>query len=71
MKLSKDNKDAIKSSLAVGVAWGMFWGALIHISPKTTANPIIIGVVMFVIGLLVGLFTTWDVEDVADSNADV
>lgn len=71
MKLSKDNKDAIKSSLAVGLAWGLFWGAIVHISPTTTANPLITGIVMFIIGLCTGLFTTWDIEDVADSNADV
>lgn len=71
MKLSKDNKDAIKSSIAVGMAWGLFWAAIVYISPTTTVSPFITGIVMFIIGLLTGLLTTWDVEDVTDSNADV
>lgn len=71
MKLSKDNKDAVVSSLFVGLAWGVFWSAVVAISPTSTASPWLVGLVAFIIGLLTGLLTTWDVEDVADSNADV
>lgn len=71
MKLSKDNIDAIVSSLFVGLAWGVFWSAVVAISPTSTASQWAVGLVAFIIGLLTGLLTTWDVEDVADSNADV
>lgn len=71
MKLSKDNIDAIVSSLYVGLAWGVFWGGVVAISPTSTASPLAVGLVVFIIGLLTGLLTTWDVEDVADSDADV
>lgn len=71
MKLSKDNIDAIVSSLIVGIACGVFWGSVVALSPTSTASPLAVGLVAFIIGLLTGLLTTWDVEDVADSNADV
>lgn len=71
MKLSKDNIDAIVSSLFVGLAWGAFWAVVVALSPTSTASPWAVGLVAFIIGLLTGLLTTWDVEDVADSNADV
>lgn len=71
MKLSKDNVDAIISSVFVGLAWGAFWACVVAISPTSTAKPLAVGLVMFIVGLLTGLLTTWDVEDVADSNADV
>lgn len=71
MKLSKDNKDAIVSSLLVGVAYGLFWGYLVWVSPSSTANPLLTGLCTGFVGLLTGLLTTWDVEDVADSDADV
>lgn len=63
MKLSKDNKDAIVSSLMVGVAYGLFWGALVYVHPNSNANPFYAGLGAFVLGLLTGLFTTWDVEE--------
>lgn len=62
MKLSKDNKDAIKSSVLVGLGYGVFWGLLVHIKSSSTTNAILTGIVAFVIGLVTGLLTTWDME---------
>ena len=62
MKLSKDNKDAIVSSLWVGLAYGLFWGSLVYFLPSNTANALCTGIVAFVIGLFTGLLTTWDTE---------
>lgn len=62
MKLSKDNVDAIKSSVLVGIAYGLFWGFLVYLLPSSTANAILTGIVAFVIGLITGLLTTRDME---------
>lgn len=62
MKLSKDNKDAIVSSLLVGLAYGLIWGSLVYFLPSSTANALYTGLVAFVIGLSTGLLTTWDTE---------
>ena len=62
MKLSKDNVDAIKSSVLVGIAYGLFWGFLVYLLPGSTTNAIYTGIVAFVFGLLTGLLTTWDTE---------
>lgn len=62
MKLSKDNVDAIKSSVLVGIAYGSFWGLLVYMKSSSTTNAILTGIVAFVIGLVTGLLTTWDME---------
>ena len=62
MKLSKDNVDAIKSSVLVGIAYGAFWGLLVYMKSSSTTNAILTGIVAFVIGLVTGLLTTWDME---------
>ena len=62
MKLSKDNVDAIKSSVLVGIAYGAFWVLLVYFLPSSTANAIYTGIIAFVIGMITGLLTTWDME---------
>lgn len=71
MWLSKDNRDAVISSAFVGAAMGLFFFALVKFSAVTTASPWKVGVVFAVIGFVIGLMVTWDLEDDTDSNADV
>lgn len=71
MKLSKDNKDAVISSMLVGIAYALFWGSLAYITDNKVASPVWVGLGAGIIGLITGLLTTWEIEDVADSNADV
>lgn len=71
MKLSKDNKAAVISSVLVGIAYALFWGGLAYITGNTVASPVWVGLGAGVIGLITGLLTTWEIEDVADSNANV
>nr|DAR54725.1 MAG TPA: hypothetical protein [Caudoviricetes sp.] len=47
--MSKDNIDAIVSSLIVGIACGVFWGSVVAISPTSTASPLAVGLVAFII----------------------
>lgn len=60
---SKKNKEAVVSSLLVGVGFGVFWGALVYISPSSNASPLLTGVVMGLIGFATGLLTTWYTEE--------
>lgn len=71
MWLSKDNRDAVISSALVGAAVGLFSFALVKLSVAVTVAPWKVGVVFAVVGFVVGLLVTWDVEDDTDSNADV
>lgn len=71
MKLSKGNKEAIISSVLVGIGYALFWGCFAYIMNSKLASPIWIGLGAGVIGLITGLLTTWEIEDVADSDADV
>ena len=71
MWLSKDNRDAVVSSALVGAAVGLFFFALVKFSSVATAAPWKAGVTFAVIGFVVGLLVTWDLEDDTDSNADV
>ena len=58
MKLSEINKEAVKSSLLVGVAYASITGGILASHDK----PFVMWAgVAFIIGLLTGLFTTWNV----------
>lgn len=71
MWLSKDNRDAVISSALVGAAVGLFFFALVKFSVVITAAPWKVGLTFAVIGFVIGLLVTWDLEDDTDSNADV
>lgn len=62
-KLSEKNKEAIKSSLLVGVSFGLFWYGLVSYAWSDHVSAGIVGCVMFVVGLLLGLATTWYTEE--------
>ena len=62
-KLSEKNKEAIKSSLLVGVSFGLFWYELVFYAWSDHASAGLVGGVMFVVGLLLGLATTWYTEE--------
>ena len=62
MKLSKDNVDAIKSSVLVGIAYGACWGGIGYVFSHSPYAPLFGGIGGFVAGLLIGLATTWDME---------
>lgn len=66
MKLSDDNKEALVSSLIVGMAFGLFFGALVHFYGTTTTNAYVVGVIFAIIGTLNGLLLTWDFEEIED-----
>lgn len=61
MKLSNDNKEAIKSSVMVGVAYAMFLGGIMLSTGKEHWYYGALG--GFFIGLLTGLLTTYYTED--------
>lgn len=72
MKLSNDNKEAIKSSVMVGVAYAMFLGGIMLSTGKEHWYYGALG--GFLLGLSTGLLTTCyteDKQDVADSVTDV
>ena len=71
MWLSKDNRDAVISSALVGVAWGMFFFALVRLCGVEGYSPWRVGVTFAIVGFVVGLLVTWDLEHDTDSNADV
>lgn len=60
MKLSKENKDALISSLLVGVAFGALCGGLLLVAGRDSYLFGAIG--GFVSGVITGLLTTWDIE---------
>lgn len=62
MKISKDNKDAIWSSLLGGLAWGLFFGCLSHFKGNVDASPWSVGAVFGVMGFVAGLLITWDFD---------
>lgn len=62
-KLSEKNKEAIKSSLLVGVSFGLFWYGLVSYVWGDYVSAGLVGGVMFVVGLLSGLVTTWYTEE--------
>lgn len=62
-KLSEKNKEAIKSSLLVGVSFGLFWYGLVYYVWRDHISASLVGGVMFVAGLLSGLATTWYTEE--------
>ena len=62
-KLSEKNKEAIKSSLLVGVSFGLFWYWLVSYAWSDHISAGIVGGVMFVVGLLLGLAITWYTEE--------
>lgn len=62
-KLSEKNKEAIKSSLLVGVSFGLFWYGLVSYVWDDYVSAGLVGGVMFVVGLLSGLVTTWYTEE--------
>lgn len=62
-KLSEKNKEAIKSSLLVGVSFGLFWYGLVSYAWSDHVSAGLVGGVMFVVGLLFGLATTWYTDE--------
>lgn len=62
-KLSEKNKEAIKSSLLVGVSFCLFWYGLVSYAWSDYISAGLVGGVMFVVGLLLGLATTWYTEE--------
>ena len=62
-KLSEKNKEAIKSSLLTGVSFGLFWYGLVSYAWSDYISAGLVGGVMFVVGLLFGLITTWYTEE--------
>lgn len=61
MKLSKDNKEAVKSSVLVGVAYAMLLGGVMLSTGKEYWYYVALG--GFFIGLFTGLLTTCYTED--------
>lgn len=62
-KLSDKNKDAIKSSVMVGVSFAVFWYGLVSYAWSEYVSPLLVSAVMFVVGLVLGLVTTWYTEE--------
>lgn len=61
MKLSNDNKEAVKSSVMVGVAYAMFLGGIMLSTGEEHWYYGALGV--FLVGLFTGLLTTCYTED--------
>lgn len=61
MKLSEDNKEAVKSSVMVGVAYAMFLGGIMLSTGKEHWYYGALG--GFLLGLFTGLLTTCYTED--------
>lgn len=61
MKLSNDNKEAVKSSVMVGVAYAMFLGGIMLSTGKEHWYYGALG--SFLLGLFTGLLTTCYTED--------
>ena len=61
MKLSEDNKEAVKSSVLVGVAYAVFVGGLMLSTRKDYCGYGALG--GFLVGLFTGLLTTCYPED--------
>lgn len=59
--MSKDNIEAIKSSMLVGLAYGAIGVGvgLLHQS----SHWLLAGIIGFISGLIIGLLTTWDLEE--------
>lgn len=68
MSMSDDNKEAIESSVIVGVAFGLFFGLLTSISETATSSPWAVGLVFGLSGFALGLLTTWDFDVVEDEE---
>lgn len=62
-ELSDKNKDAIKSSVMVGVSFAVFWYGLVSYAWIEHVSPLLVSGVMFVVGLVLGLVTTWYTEE--------
>ena len=65
--MSKENKNAVVSSLMLGVAFSMFVMLVLYLNNSPYIK--CLGALAFFSGLGVGLFTTWELEDDTDSNA--
>lgn len=62
-KLSDKNKDALKSSVMAGVSFAVFWYGLVSYAWSERVSPLLVSGVMFVVGLVLGLVTTWYTEE--------
>lgn len=62
-KLSDKNKDALKSSVMVGVSFAVFWYGLVSYAWSDYISAGLVGGVMFVVGLVLGIVTTWYTEE--------
>lgn len=65
--MSEDNKDAVVSSLMVGVAFAVFVMVVLYIGGRPYVR--CLGALAFVVGCTVGLVTTWGFDDDTDRNA--
>lgn len=61
--LSEKNKEAVKSSVLVGIAEAFFLAAIAGVNNKDAEAVVAAGVVGFVLGFVVGLTTTWYTEE--------
>lgn len=61
MKLSENNKEAIKSSVLAGLAYGLLAGGVLLAGGRDWW--ILGGCVMFVVGLFTGLLTMYDIGE--------
>lgn len=62
-KLSDKNKDALKSSVMAGVSFAVFWYGLVSYAWGEHVSPLLVSGVMFVVGLVLGLVTTWYTQE--------
>lgn len=62
-KLSDKNKDALKSSVMVGVSFAVFWYGLVSYAWSDYISAGLVGGAMFVVGLVLGIVTTWYTEE--------
>lgn len=65
--MSEDNKDAVVSSLMVGVAFAVFVMVVLFFGGSPYVR--CLGALAFVVGCAVGLVTTWGFDDDTDCNA--
>lgn len=61
--MTKENKEAVNSSLMVMLAYGLLGGGLMYLVGKPLLVVFSVGVIVGIVGLVTGLLTTWDVEE--------
>lgn len=59
--MKKDNIEVLKSSVLVGLANGLLFGSIALLNSSQYWG--ICGYIGFFVGIIVGLLTTWDLEE--------